>query len=290
MESLTGQRKAARWRQEISRCGVDTGVAAPWTCTEMGLAVFTGARGSRFVCDEDGGFGELVATISQRADAPINSCAREAAAEPFLRELGKMSQQQLFDCFQDKRRLGKCPDRCHGNCNRANQPGKSTHERRNDGVAYPLWLPFLKLPVWARGIDVQRDRVEAFREEARRAGFLVTLTYPGSQNESQHVNFRKEPKFNIWKLRPLRPGMQGPRGSLVVRLLWALVDPQTRKPYLDRSVRPHGKITPPVVRAINAFQHDHHIPVTGVVGVETIRALRAARRLQKKQKKEAPTP
>ncbi len=111
MESLTGQRKAARWRQEISRCGVDTGVAAPWTCPEMGLAVFTGARGSRFVCDDDGGFGELVATISQRADAPINSCAREAAAEPFLRELGKMSQQQLFDCFQDKTRLGRCPDR-----------------------------------------------------------------------------------------------------------------------------------------------------------------------------------
>jgi len=84
--------------------------------------------------------------------------------------------------------------------------------------------------------------------------------------------------------------MQGPRGSLVVRLLWALVDPQTGKPYLDRHIRPHGKMTPPVVAAINAFQHDHHLPVTGVVGIHTIRALRAARRLQKKQRKEEPTP
>jgi murein L,D-transpeptidase YcbB/YkuD len=141
--------------------------------------------------------------------------------------------------------------------------------------------------VWARGIDVQRDRVAAFCAEARRAGFTVTLTYPGSANEAQHVNFRKEPKFDIWKIRPLRPGMQGPRGSLVVRLLWALIDPQTGKPYLDRHIRPRGKITPEVVQAINAFQHDHHLPVSGVVGVHTIRALRAARRLQKKHKASA---
>ncbi len=256
----------------------------------MGLAVFTGAGGSRFVCDDDGGFGELVATISERANAPINSCAREAAAEPFLRQLGKMSQQQLFDCFRDRKRLGKCPDRCHGNCNAANPPGKSTHERRNDGVAYALWLPFFKLPVWARGIDVQRDRVAAFCKEARDEGFTVTLTYPGSTDEAQHVNFRKQPKFNIWKTRPLRPGMQGPRGSLVVRLLWALVDPQTGKPYLDRHIRPHGKMTPPVVAAINAFQHDHHLPVTGVVGIHTMRALRGARRLQEKQRKKKASP
>src|SRR6266545_3240096 len=225
----------------------------------MGLAVFTGARGSRFVGDEDGGFGELVAAISERADAPINSCAREAAAEPFLRQLGKMSQRQLYDCAQDFARTRKCPERCHGNCNPANPPGKSTHERRNDGVAYTWWLPFLKLPVWGRGIDVQRDHVAAFCKEARREGFTVTLTYPGVAKEAQHVNFRKQPKINLWKIRPLREGMQGPRGSLVVRLLWALVDPQTGKPYLDRHVRPHGKITPQVVAAINAFQHDHNL-------------------------------
>ena len=57
----------------------------------MGLRIYTGARGSQFVCDDDGGFGDTVAAISKRADAPITSCAREKAAEPFLRQLGKMS-------------------------------------------------------------------------------------------------------------------------------------------------------------------------------------------------------
>jgi hypothetical protein len=251
----------------------------------MGLSLFTGAGGSKFVCDEDRGFGDLVATISQRADAAISSCAREAAAEPFLRQLGKMSQQQLFDCFQDRKRIGRCPEHCHGNCNPANPPGKSTHERRNDGVAYAWWIPFFKLPVWARGIDVQRDRVGAFCAEARREGFTVTLTYPGAPSEAQHVNFRKQPRIDLWKVRPLREGMRGPRVSLVVRLLWALIDPQTGRSYLDRHVRPRGKLTPRVVAAVKAFQRDHHLEVSGVVDIHTIRELRAARRLQKKQRK-----
>jgi hypothetical protein len=249
----------------------------------MSLSLFTGARGSRFVCDEDRGFGDLVATISQRADAPITSCAREAAAEPFLRQLGKMSQQQLYDCFRDFDRTHRCPERCNGNCNPANPPGKSTHERRNDGVAYAWWIPFFKLPVWARGIDVQPDRVGAFCAEARREGFTVTLTYPGSPKEAQHLNFRKQPRVNLWKVRPLREGMRGPRVSLVVRMLWALIDPQTGRPYLDRHVRPRGKMTPRVAAAVKAFQRDHHLEASGVVGIDTIRALGAARRLQKKQ-------
>jgi hypothetical protein len=256
----------------------------------MGLRVFTGARGSKFVCDDGGGFGDLAAAISERADAPINSCAREAAAEPFLRQLGKMSQQQLFDCFQDRKRTGNCPDRCHGNCNAANPPGKSTHERRNDGVAYAWWPPFFKLPVWGRGIDVQRDRVAAFCTEARNEGFTVTLTYPSSHDEAQHVNFRKEPKISPWKLRPLKEGMRGPRGSIVVRLLWALIDPQRGRPYLDPRIRPHGKITPQVVAAVKAFQRDHHLPANGVIGIHTIRALRAARRLQEKQGRKKASP
>jgi hypothetical protein len=251
----------------------------------MGLKLFTGARSSKFVCDEDRGFGDLVATISQRADATISSCAREAAAESFLRQLGKMSQQQLYDCFRDRKRIGRCPEHCHGNCNPANPPGKSTHERRNDGVAYAWWIPFFKLPVWARGIDVQRDRVGAFCAEARREGFTVTLTYPGAPSEAQHVNFRKQPRINLWKVRPLREGMRGPRVSLVVRLLWALIDPQTGRPYLDRHIRPRGKLRPRVVAAVKAFQRDHHLEVSGVVEIHTIRALRAARRLQKKQRK-----
>jgi hypothetical protein len=33
---------------------------------EMALKIFTGARASRFICDDNGGFGDAVAAISQR--------------------------------------------------------------------------------------------------------------------------------------------------------------------------------------------------------------------------------
>lgn len=253
----------------------------------MALRIYTGARGSRFVCDDDGGFGDAVAAISIRADAPINSCAREEAAEPFLRQLGKMSQKQLSDCYQQFRQSGRCPEHCHGNCNPANRPGQSTHERFNDGKAYLFWPPFLRIPVWARGIDVQVDRVPAFCAEARRQGFTVTLTYPGVAKEAQHVNFRKQPKVNLWKLRPLKAGSRGQRVSLVVRHLWELVDPQTGKSYLDRKIVPHGRMTPPVVAAVKAFQRDHNQKEDGEVGVHTVRAMRAALRLQKAKRRPA---
>jgi hypothetical protein len=249
----------------------------------VGLKIFTGAQGSRFVCDDDGGFGDAVAAISLRADAPITSCAREAAAGPFLRELGKMSQNELYDCFKAWKaaRPHRCPDHCHGNCNPANAPNQSTHERFNDGKAYLFWPPFLKIPVWARGIDVQRDRVAAFCEEARREGFVVTLTYPGSDKEAQHVNFRKKPRIDIWSISPLKQGSSGPRVRLVVRLLWGINDPQTAKPYLDPHIHPNGKFTASVTSAVKAFQADHHLPANGVVEIHTIRALQGARRLQK---------
>jgi hypothetical protein len=249
----------------------------------MALKIFTGARGSRFICDDNGGFGDAVAAISRRASAPINSCAREKAAEPFLRELGKMSQKQLWDCFQARKKTKHCPDHCHGNCRAANPPGKSTHERFNDGAAYAFWPPFFKLPVWARGIDVQIDRVREFSDEARREGFTVTLTYPGSTDEAQHVNFRKKPKIDLWSVRPLRGGMRGPRVRLVVRLLWGVHDPQTQRPYLDPHIHPKGKFTSQVAAAVRAFQHDHHQPQNATVDIHTIRALRAARRLQRTQ-------
>jgi peptidoglycan hydrolase-like protein with peptidoglycan-binding domain len=252
----------------------------------VGLQIFEGASGRKFVCDADGGFGATVAAISKRANAPIMSCAREPAAESLLRQLGLHSQKQLFDCAQTKKNTGNCPPDCvaASNCNAANPPGHSTHERFNDGIAYSIFpgAPF-RLPVWARGIDVQIDRVKAFCDEARREGFTVTLTYPGSAQEAQHVNFRKQPKISIWDIRPLREGMRGPRVSLVVRLLWQIRDPQTKRPYLDPHIRPHGNFTPQVRDAIKAFQRDHHQDDDGVVGIHTIRALRGALRLQKKK-------
>jgi peptidoglycan hydrolase-like protein with peptidoglycan-binding domain len=246
----------------------------------LGLQIYTGARGQKFICDADGGFGDQVAEISIRADAPIMSCAREAAAEPLLRQLGLHSQRQLYDCAQAKLKTGRCPPECGGNCNAANPPGRSTHERFNDGLAYSFWPPWFHLPVWARGIDVERSRVPEFCAEARKEGFTVTLTYPGSAQETQHVNFRKQPTISLWSVRPLQEGSTGLRVRLVVRLLWAITDPQTHKPYLDPHVQPEGHFTAAVTAAVKAFQHDQHQNPDGTVGVHTIRALRAARRLQ----------
>jgi lysozyme len=238
----------------------------------LGLSIYEGAGGSKFVCDNTNGFGDAVAMISRRAQAPVQSCARERAAEPLLRRIGKMSQRELFACSQN------CVAACHGNCNPANPPGRSTHERRNDGVAYPAWVPGVLLPYWARGIDVRRDRVAAFCAEARRAGWIVTATYPGSLAESQHVNFRKRPPISLWEVRPVRKGFGGPRAREVIKALsdGEVLDPGTRQPYL----KPHksGAVDGAVVRAIQAFQVDHHQKPDGIVGVHTITALRTARR------------
>jgi murein L,D-transpeptidase YcbB/YkuD len=92
--------------------------------------------------------------------------------------------------------------------------------------------------------------------------------------------------MSLWDVRPLREGARGPRVSLVVRLLWQAVDPQTGKPYLDPHVKPKGKFNPQVTSAVKAFQRDHQQKDDGVVGIHTIRALRAAARLKGKKAKQ----
>jgi GH24 family phage-related lysozyme (muramidase) len=228
----------------------------------VALKIFTGARGSKFVCDDTRGFGDAIAAISIRADAPVNSCAREERAEPLLKRIGKMSQKQLFECSLN------CKPSCNGNCNPANPPGKSTHERRNDGVAYPRWRVGAFTLYWMRGIDVQRDRVFAFIREAAKEGWLVTQTYPGSPNESQHINFRRKPRISLWEFRPIGRGDKGRRARAVIRRLKLIQEPGERVGYL-----PHkdfnSTITAEVQRAIKRFQRDHHIKDDGQVGLRT---------------------
>lgn len=236
----------------------------------MALKIYTGAGGSKFVCDDTRGFGDEVARMSINAAAPINSVAREEAARPLLKQIGKKDQATLFRCSQN------CTADCGGDCNPANPPGKSTHERRNDGVAYTFWPAFIRLPYWARGIDVSVSRVAAFCAEARRFGYTVTATYPGVASEAQHVNFRKEPKINIWRARPLRKGMKNRRTRKLIKLLKGTLDPQTREPYF--SGNPKGVFTEGVEKAVRRFQRDHHQKDDGIVGVHTIRALKRVKR------------
>lgn len=249
----------------------------------MALRIFEGYGGSRFVCDDDGGFGDAVATISRRAHAPINSCAREPAAKSLLQKIGKMDQGTLYQCYLDRLRTGTCPAGCHGNCNPANPPGRSTHERRNDGSAYPGAVGRL-LKVWERGIDVAIDRVDEFCAQARKEGWVVTRTYPGVASEAQHVNFRKKPRINIWEVRPLKAGM-GANPLDTRRVKWVIAglkrahDPQTRAPYLPAGFhQTKPRMGDRVIKALRAFQRDHSQTADGVVGYHTAQQLKVARR------------
>lgn len=56
----------------------------------------------------------------------VSGDRREGVAEKY----GKSSQAKLYRCYQNC--TGDCPS-----CNPANPPGRSTHELRSDGVAYP---------------------------------------------------------------------------------------------------------------------------------------------------------
>lgn len=240
----------------------------------MSLRIYTGARGSQFVAPDHKGFGDMLADASVAADAPINSCNREKRAESLLRQIGKMSQAQLWDCSRH------CTADCNGNCNPANPPGLSTHELRNDGAAYN-WLPRgFRLRHWMQGIDVSRERVGAFIAEMAKRGHIVTQTYPGSPSEAQHVNFRREPRVNLWKVRPLKPGMRGGRAREVVALLRKIQEPGRRFPYLTGTSRLGSVLhySEGRVDAVKRFQKDHHLTPDGVVGIRTITLMRGTAR------------
>src|SRR5258708_7161273 len=122
-----------------------------------------------------------IVKIKQLSGAHLNSCDRSQEAEPFLGRFGKMSQRQLFEGFQQHK----------PGFNPANPPGFSTHERHNDGIAYPVPRG-AQLDWWQVGMDW--DNPPAVIKVASTLGWIVTTTYPGSAHEVQHLNFLKEPE------------------------------------------------------------------------------------------------
>ncbi len=213
----------------------------------------------------------VVAEIKRQTGATLNSCDRSPEAEPFLKRCTppKHSQRELFDGFQ-KHLPGFRP---------ANRPGQSTHERRNDGVAYrgPVGMP---LRYWQVGMDWQDS--ERVIEVANKLGFTAHRTYPTSALEVQHVNFIKEPRIAIFQ--PLKRGAKGYRVARMAKQLASLRDGQG-KPYLDAG---QGIFDQKLEQALERFQHDWGQKPDGVYGVQTARQLAIPLRHRKQQQKAQP--
>jgi hypothetical protein len=161
--------------------------------------------------------------IKERTGATLVSCDRSPAAEPILRRYGKKSQRQLYEGF-----IRGLPG-----YNPANPPGRSTHERRNDGVAYP-GPAGMRLRWWCVGMDW--SNAPAVAAAARAEGFIATVTYPGNPREGHHVNFRRRPRLRP-SFRLLREGDRGPRVRRVTRRLSRVTSIADGKPYLDGARR-----------------------------------------------------
>lgn len=207
-------------------------------------------------------YDELVA-IKAATGVVFNSIYRGKDAEALLHRLGKRSQAELYDGFV----------RGLPGFNPANPPGRSTHECFNDGVAYPLPAG-VRLPSWMCGIDSSWSA--GVTEAAGKRGWTVTLTYPGSPREAQHVNFRKKPRLKV--LPALKRGSRGPRVAAMVRSLKYLG-------FYRGDIT--GHFGSRVDHALKDFQRHYHQKADGIYGTQSARQLAAANRAKKRCRKKA---
>lgn len=208
-------------------------------------------------------YDELVA-LGLGKDITLNSALRTVDAVAFAKRNGcsLSSQQELWDGWV-ARRPGFNP---------ANPPGRSTHELRNDGVAYPgpAGLP---LAYYKVGLDTSNAALLC--ERARKRGWTCTLTYPGNPREGHHTNFRKEPKIFVFKV--LKRGARGPRVAAFTRSLVYLG--YLRKEGTDGT----GHFGAKVEAALKEFQADWpNLHPDGDYGIHTARQLKATVRARKR--------
>jgi hypothetical protein len=201
--------------------------------------------------------------LKQKTGATLNSCDRSPEAEPVLRANGKKSQRELFELAQ--KGLG----------NPANPPGFSTHERRNDGTAYP-GRRGSRLEGWQVGMDWSPPG-PVVREAAKR-GWIVTVTYPNNAQEAHHLNFRKVPELDV----TLEKGDTGKKVQEFTEKLARLRSPKTAEPYLQHD---HFRYDRFVVAAVRRFQADYEQKRDGKFGSQTATQLEVALREQKEREK-----
>ena len=225
----------------------------------MDFAIFEGAHGTRFVGERD--FGPIVAHVSRMSGVGINSHARDEAAAHLLHEIGLHTQQEVID-LHARGVPGYGP---------ANPVDRTTHCRRNDGIAYPHVPVGGVLAPWQRGIDTQNS--PAFCEEARRLGYVVTLTYPGEAGEAQHVNFHTYAHAAENPYPVLKPGAIGEGVLHLTGALMTIRSPRTGQPYLHHH---HLHYTEDVQAVVEQFQRDHHQQPDRVVAAHTWQQIRVS--------------
>lgn len=206
-----------------------------------------------------------VRLLKEKTGATLSSCDRSPEAEPLLKKNRKQSQRQLYDGWV-KRLRGYNP---------ANPPGYSTHERRNDGAAYP-GRRGSRLEEWQVGMDWSPPGPVV--REASKRGWIVTVTYQDNPKEAHHLNFRKAPEFEI----ELKKGDTGKRVRELTQKLANLRSPRTAEAYLEHD---HPRYDRFVVAAVRRFQADHHQKQDGKYGSQTATQLEVALRQQKEREK-----
>ena len=210
--------------------------------------------------------------IKEMSGATLNSCDRSPQAEPYLRQHGKKSQRELYEGFV----------RGLPGYNPANPPGRSTHERRSDGVAFPGPVG-RRLPYWQVGMDWS-DPGGVIRAAAQ-LGWRAVVTYPNNPREGQHINFRREPILKVIPM--LRRGDRGWRVVRMTRQLAFVASRETGERYLDRG---QNVFDEKVEEALKRFQRDHHQMVDGVYGPQSAAQLASSVREWRRRRREGRGP
>lgn len=151
--------------------------------------------------------------------------------------------------------------------NPANPPGRSTHERRSDGVAYVGPIGRV-LRWWQCGLDIggpasSRTNAERFCAAARKLGWVATITYPTNPLEQHHVNFRKAPRRKLL----LKKGSRGHKVKKYSRRLRFIRRKGASLPYLSEA--PKKVFDQEMFHAVRQFQHAHGLTPDGVIGIHT---------------------
>lgn len=154
-----------------------------------------------------------------------------------------------------------------------NPVGRSTHECRSDGVAYPGPIGRM-LPPWECGMDWPDWSIPAVMGAFTKLGLAPVHPYSAGV-EYHHINLRRAPVV-FWALKR---GSTGPRVGLLTHRL-RIVEQARHEPLVPFT----GRYGPRVEHAVHTFQHGHGLKADGICGPVTWRNVEAAARKAKRAK------